>query len=38
VTSFHANFTGHRANVIIVDDPHDIGDNLEQIEGDHQNV
>lgn len=31
-TSFHANYTGRRADVIIVDDPHDIGDNIEQIE------
>jgi predicted phage terminase large subunit-like protein len=32
VTSFHAGFTGRRADVIIVDDPHDIGDDLERIE------
>src|SRR5580704_15360483 len=32
VTSFHGRFTGRRADVIIVDDPHDIGDDLEQIE------
>lgn len=32
VTSFHSRFTGHRADVIIVDDPHDIGDDLEEIE------
>ena len=32
VTSFHGRFTGRRADVIIVDDPHDIGDELEQIE------
>ena len=32
VTSFRAGFTGRRANVIIVDDPHDIGDDIEQIE------
>jgi predicted phage terminase large subunit-like protein len=31
-TSFHASFTGRRADVIIVDDPHDIGDVIEQIE------
>jgi predicted phage terminase large subunit-like protein len=31
-TSFHAGFTGRRADVIIVDDPHDIGDAIEQIE------
>jgi predicted phage terminase large subunit-like protein len=33
VTSFGGGFTGRRADVIIVDDPHDIGDDLEQIEG-----
>jgi len=33
VTSFHGRFTGRRADVIIVDDPHDIADDLEQIEG-----
>jgi predicted phage terminase large subunit-like protein len=33
VTSFGGSFTGRRADVIIVDDPHDIGDDLEQIEG-----
>ena len=32
MTSFHSRFTGHRADVIIVDDPHDIGDELEEIE------
>jgi predicted phage terminase large subunit-like protein len=32
VTSFHAGFTGRRADVIIVDDPHDIGDDIERIE------
>jgi predicted phage terminase large subunit-like protein len=32
VTSFGGGFTGRRADVIIVDDPHDIGDELEQIE------
>ena len=32
VTSFHAGFTGRRANVIIVDDPHEIEDDIEQIE------
>jgi len=32
VTSFGAGFTGHRADVIIVDDPHDIKDEIEQIE------
>jgi predicted phage terminase large subunit-like protein len=32
VTSFHGRFTGRRADVIIVDDPHDIADALEQIE------
>jgi hypothetical protein len=32
VTSFHGRFTGRRADVIIVDDPHDIADDLEQIE------
>ena len=32
VTSFHGRFTGRRADVIIVDDPHDIADKLEQIE------
>jgi predicted phage terminase large subunit-like protein len=31
VTSFNGRFTGRRADVIIVDDPHDIGDNVEQI-------
>jgi predicted phage terminase large subunit-like protein len=33
VTSFGSRYTGHRADVIIVDDPHDIGDGVEQIEG-----
>jgi predicted phage terminase large subunit-like protein len=33
VTSFGGGFTGRRANVIIVDDPHDIGDDPQQIEG-----
>jgi predicted phage terminase large subunit-like protein len=32
VTSFQAGFTGRRANVILVDDPHDITDEIEQIE------
>ena len=32
VTSFQAGFTGRRADVIIVDDPHDITDDIEQIE------
>ena len=32
VTSFHGRFTGRRADVIIVDDPHDIADELKQIE------
>ena len=32
VTSFGARFTGHRADWIIVDDPHDISDQVEQIE------
>ena len=32
VTSFGGGFTGRRADVIIIDDPHDIRDNLEQIE------
>ena len=32
VTSFRGGFTGQRADVIIVDDPHDISDELEQIE------
>jgi predicted phage terminase large subunit-like protein len=32
VTSFGGSFTGRRADVIIVDDPHDIGDKLEEIE------
>jgi predicted phage terminase large subunit-like protein len=32
VTSFNSGFTGRRADVIIVDDPHDIGDDIEQIE------
>ncbi len=32
VTSFAARFTGHRADVIIIDDPHDIGDGIEEIE------
>jgi predicted phage terminase large subunit-like protein len=31
--SFRGGLTGHRADVIIVDDPHDIGDPLEQIVG-----
>jgi hypothetical protein len=33
VSSFHGRITGRRAHVIIVDDPHDIDDELEQIEG-----
>jgi hypothetical protein len=32
VTSFRGGFTGRRADVIIVDDPHDISDELEEIE------
>ena len=32
VTSFGGGFTGRRADVIIVDDPHDIGDDPQQIE------
>ena len=32
VTSFQAGFTGRRADLIIVDDPHDIGDKIEQIQ------
>jgi predicted phage terminase large subunit-like protein len=32
VTSFHGRFTGRRADVILVDDPHDIADGHEQIE------
>jgi predicted phage terminase large subunit-like protein len=32
VSSFHGRITGRRAHVIIVDDPHDIDDELEQIE------
>jgi predicted phage terminase large subunit-like protein len=32
VTSFSGRFTGHRADVIVVDDPHDIGDSLDEIE------
>jgi predicted phage terminase large subunit-like protein len=32
VASFGGGFTGRRADVIIVDDPHDISDELEQIE------
>lgn len=32
VTSFQSSFTGRRADVIIVDDPHDIGDEIDQIE------
>jgi hypothetical protein len=31
-TSFRGGFTGRRADVIIVDDPHDISDELEEIE------
>ena len=31
VTSFRGRFTGRRADVIIVDDPHDIGDGPEEI-------
>jgi predicted phage terminase large subunit-like protein len=31
VTSFSSGFTGHRGDVIIVDDPHDIGDPVERI-------
>jgi predicted phage terminase large subunit-like protein len=33
VTSFGSGFTGRRADVIIVDDPHDIGDDVERIAG-----
>jgi hypothetical protein len=32
VTSFSARFTGRRADVIVVDDPHNIGDGLKEIE------
>lgn len=32
ITSFQAVFTGRRADVIVVDDPHDIGDAIERIE------
>jgi predicted phage terminase large subunit-like protein len=32
VASFRGNFTGRRADVIIVDDPHDISDEIEEIE------
>ena len=32
VASFHGGITGRRADVVIVDDPHDIDDELEQIE------
>jgi hypothetical protein len=32
VTSFSGRFTGRRADVIVVDDPHDIGDGVEEIE------
>ena len=32
VTSFGGRFTGHRADVIVVDDPHDIGDGIDEIE------
>ena len=32
VTSFSGSFTGRRADVIVVDDPHDIGDVFEEIE------
>ncbi len=32
VTSFSGRFTGRRADVIIVDDPHDIGDDPDKIE------
>jgi hypothetical protein len=32
VTPFQAGFTGRRADVILVDDPHDIGDEIDQIE------
>jgi predicted phage terminase large subunit-like protein len=32
VASFRGGITGRRADVIVVDDPHDIGDELEQIE------
>ena len=31
VTSFQAGFTGRRADVIVVDDPHDIRDDIERI-------
>ena len=31
VTSFHGRFTGRRADVIVVDDPHDLSDTLEEI-------
>jgi predicted phage terminase large subunit-like protein len=32
ITSFQGSFTGRRADVIIVDDPHDIRDQVEQID------
>jgi predicted phage terminase large subunit-like protein len=32
VTSFSGRFTGRRADVIVVDDPHDIGDGVDEIE------
>ncbi|MGA8692991.1 MAG: hypothetical protein WB689_03955 [Xanthobacteraceae bacterium] len=32
VTSFSGRFTGRRADVIIVDDPHDIGDDPDKID------
>jgi predicted phage terminase large subunit-like protein len=32
VTSFSGRFTGRRADVIVVDDPHDIGDGIDEIE------
>jgi hypothetical protein len=32
VTSFSGRFTGRRADVIVIDDPHDIGDTVEEIE------
>ena len=32
ITSFQAGFTGRRADVIVVDDPHNIGDAIERIE------
>ena len=36
VTSFRGGFTGRRADVILVDDPHDIGDEIDRIEDDDE--